>query len=145
MSNFTWLYYSLSCTCSNHIHWSSTYFKFTAVSNSFKLKFYVRIWLSWNIIGLLIMSSRSWMYQLFWWLHICKGNNWHISPLKKKVKAGFVLGTIKARSFKLCMIIAFLGFDIVMVGLLTLTLIQGHRCVRNKLQIDCFWFLCFVV
>ena len=38
---------------------------------------------------------------------------------------------IKARSLKLCMVITFLGVYIVIVGLITLILFQGHRCVRN--------------
>ena len=56
------------------------------------------------------------------------------SHLKKKQKTfniGFFLDTMKARSFKLCTIINFLGVYIVILGLITLTLFQGHRCVRN--------------
>ena len=51
----------------------------------------------------------------------------------------FISDTAKARSFKLCMIIILLGVYIFIVGLMTLTLFQGHRCVRN---INCK--LCFV-
>ena len=41
-----------------------------------KILYYIR--LSWNFIGLLSMSSRSWIYHLFWWLHVFSGDNWHI-------------------------------------------------------------------
>ena len=39
--------------------------------------------------------------------------------------------TMKARAFKLGMIITLLGVYIVIVALMTLTLFQGHRCVGN--------------
>ena len=44
---------------------------------------------------------------------------------------GIFSDTSEARSFKLRMIITLLGFYIVIGGLITLTLLQGHRCVRN--------------
>ena len=44
---------------------------------------------------------------------------------------GFFLDTIKAKSFKLYIIISLLWIYIVSVGLMALTLFSGHRCVRN--------------
>ena len=43
----------------------------------------------------------------------------------------FFLDTIKARSLKLYMIITLVEVYIVILGLMTLTLFQGHVCVRN--------------
>ena len=43
----------------------------------------------------------------------------------------FFSDTIKKTSFKLCLIITLLGVYIVIPGLMTLTLFQDHRCVRN--------------
>ena len=51
--------------------------------------------------------------------------------LKKNFHIGFFLDTVKARSLKLCMIVTLLGAYIVILGMITLTLIQGYRCVRN--------------
>ena len=55
--------------------------------------------------------------------------------LKKNFDVGFFSRTIQARSFKLCMIITSLGVYIVILGLMTLTLIQGHRCVNIHCQL----------
>ena len=55
---------------------------------------------------------------------------------------------VKERSFKLRMIITLLGVYIVILDLITLTLFQGQRCVRNitcKLHVlDCcpLQFIC---
>ena len=51
--------------------------------------------------------------------------------LKKIFNVSFFFDSIKARSFKLCIIITLLWLYIVLVGLVTLTLFQGHRFVRN--------------
>ena len=51
--------------------------------------------------------------------------------LKKTCNVDFFLNTIKARSFKCCMIITLFGVYIVILGLMNLTLFQGHKCVRN--------------
>ena len=104
------------------------------MSNSFitfNRKLYVLIRWSWNFIGLLSTSSKSWIYFLFWWSHIFKGDNWHFLIWKKNF--GFFLDNINVRSFKLCMIITLLGAYIVILGLMTLSLILFHceRCVRN--------------
>ena len=50
---------------------------------------------------------------------------------KNHLNLAFSSDTIKARSFKLCMIIALLWVYIFIEGLMTLALFQGHRCVRN--------------
>ena len=39
--------------------------------------------------------------------------------------------TNKTRSFQICMIITLLGVYLVIGGFMTLTLSEGHRCVRN--------------
>ena len=56
---------------------------------------------------------------------------------------GFFPDTIKARSFNLCMVITLLGVYIVILGLIILTLFQGHSCTRNincKLEVLGFFF-----
>ena len=61
---------------------------------------------------------------------------------EKNVNVGFSVEIINSRSFKLCMIMTLLGVYIAIVGLMTLTLFQGHRCVRN---INCklrFFYSC---
>ena len=84
-------------------------------------------------------------------LHMLKGDIWHISLFKKPFNVGFFLDTIKARAFKLFMIITFLGVHIVILSLITLTLfitfhgvhiiilslitltlLEGHMCVRSE-------------
>ena len=53
--------------------------------SSFNWKIYV-LQLSWNFVGLLITSSRSWMYHYFClFLHMFKNDNWHISLFEKKM------------------------------------------------------------
>ena len=47
--------------------------------NSFEWKFHVLIWLSWNFVGLLIMSSRQWMHHYFYF-GICSRENIDIFP-----------------------------------------------------------------
>ena len=56
---------------------------------------------------------------------------------KKGFKACFFSYTIKARSFHFCIVIILLWVYI--DGLMTLTLFQDHRCVRNTNCI--FWIL----
>ena len=51
----------------------------------------------------------------------------------KKMQCWLFSDTIKARSFTFCMIITLLGVNIFMM---TLTLFQSHKCVRN---INCKW------
>ena len=45
--------------------------------------------------------------------------------------AGQKLKHCKARSFELCVIITLLGVYIVILGFMTMSLFQGHRCVKN--------------
>ena len=47
--------------------------------------------------------------------------------------------------FKLCMIIALLEVYSFIVGLMTLTLFQGYRCVRNINWILCFFFFFLIL
>ena len=51
---------------------------------------------------------------------------------QKTVNVGFFSDTIKAKSFKLCMIISMLGIYIVILGLMTLTMLKDYSCVRHK-------------
>ena len=53
------------------------------------------------------------------------------SWLEKSFNIAFSFNTVKLRSFKLCMIIILLAVYIVILALMTLTLFQGHRFVRN--------------
>ena len=123
MSNFVWWYYSFSFTCSYHFQWPWPYFKVTAVSNSFNWKFHL---------------YNCWLYQIyhqyaiiFLFLHMFKGDNWLISLFWENFNVGFFSDTVKASSFKLCMIVTLLRVYVVIVGLMTLILFEGHRCVKN--------------
>ena len=114
------------------LRWPWLYFKVTAVSNSFNWKFCVLIRLSWNFVRFLIMSSRSWIYHYFkFFFSTCSREIKDIFPCFKKLQIVFFSGTVKTRSFKLCMIITFFGVNIFIAILMTLTSFQGHRCVRN--------------
>ena len=66
-----------------------TIFKVTAVSNSFNWKFYILIWWSLNFVLLLIISNRSWIYHNFWFSHMLRGDNWHITPFEKPLMLPF--------------------------------------------------------
>ena len=59
-----------------------------------------------------------------------KGDNWHISSFETDFNVAFFTDTVKARSFKLCVIITLLRVYIFMAALMTLTLFEGHSCVR---------------
>ena len=108
------------------------------MSNSFNWKFYVHIQLSWNFVRLLITSSRLWIYHYFWFSHMFKGDNWHISWFGKK-KMLFSQTPLKQDLSNFARL-SLLGVDIVILGLMTLTLFQGHRCVRNITCKNCmFW------
>ena len=134
MPNFAWWQFSLSFMYSYYFQWPWLYFKVTAVSNSFNWKFCVLIRLNWNLVRLLMTSSKLWIYHYFWFSHMFKGDDWRISWFQKKKKifnVGFFSDAVKARSFKLCMIIILLRVYIVILGSMTLTLLQGHRFVRN--------------
>ena len=131
MSNFAWWYNSLSFTHSYHFQWPRLHLNVTAVSNGFNWKFYVLIRLGWNFVQLLIMSSRSWICTVLSFAHV-QGRLLTIFLFEKKsFIIRFFSDIIKARFFKLCLIITLLGVYIVIVGLMTLTLFQGHWCVTN--------------
>ena len=88
------------------------------------------------------MSSRSWIFHYFWFSHIFKGDNCHIYLLVYKTSNfGFFWDIIEVRSFKLCMVMTLLGIYVVNLHLMTLTLFQGHRCVRNVTCKLWFWIL----
>ena len=62
-------------------------------SVSFNWKFYVPIQLSWNFVGLLSTSSKSWIYHCFWLPHVYKGDNWHVSWFDKNFIIGSMMDT----------------------------------------------------
>ena len=80
-----------------------------------------------TVVNYIFWSSRSWIYIIP--LFFIFGENW--PRLKKNFNIGFFLDIIKARSFKLCMIITLLRVYNFTVGLMTLILCQDHRCVSN--------------
>ena len=83
------------------------------------------------------------LFFIFLYLHMFKEMSDIFPPLtKKKINVAFFLDTIKARSFKLCMIIILLGVYIFIESLMTLTLFQGHRYVRNINCKLCFFDAC---
>ena len=65
VKELNWTECSLSFTHLYHFQRPWLYFKVTAMSNSFNWKFYVLIWLNWNVVQLLITSSRSCIYHYF--------------------------------------------------------------------------------
>ena len=55
-----------------------------------------------------------------------QGDNWHIFSFgKKPLTLGFFSDTIRARSFKICMIMTLDGIYIVILDLVMLTLFKG--------------------
>ena len=86
-----------------------TYFKVTAMSNNFNLKFYFHIQLSWNSVGLWSTSSRLWICHYSLLSHIFKGDNCHVSWFDKNFIVGAFTDTVRARFFKLCVIITLFG------------------------------------
>ena len=61
------------------------------------------------------------------------------------MNVAFILNTIKARTFKHCMIITLLGVYVFIVGLMTLTLLQVHRCVRDMKKVLILPFRFFIL
>ena len=60
----------------------------------------------------------------------------HFLIKRKKKNIGFFSDTIKARCFKLCMIITLIGICIVIVGLMTLCFkVAGVRNINCKLHV----------
>ena len=108
MSNFDWWYYTLSFTCSLYYQWTLHYFKVTASLNNCNWGFYVFIRLSWNFVGLVSTSSRSWRYNCCWLSHIFKWDNWRAFWFHRNFIVGFFTNTVQARFFKFCIIITLL-------------------------------------
>ena len=65
--------------------WPWLYFNVTAVSNNLTEKFFVLIWLSWNFVQLLIMSSKLWIYHYFLLLRMFKRELTYFLVWKKKL------------------------------------------------------------
>ena len=110
------------------------YFKVTGVLNSFNWKCCVLIWLSlsWNFVRLLTASSRSWIQHNIDFRNVLDIIDMFTRlkyTFKKKKKKTFMLAFSRTRLKQY--LSTFLGVDIVILGLMTLTLFQGHRCVRN--------------
>ena len=97
------------------------YFPFFRNVDSFNWKFYVLIWLSWNVVGLLSKLSKQWMNHYFSLLHMFKGDNWHAFWFDNNCNVGFLAGTVLWRSLKLCMTNILFRVYHVILGLLTLT------------------------
>ena len=132
MSNFAWWCYLLTFTHPYHFQWPWLYFKVNAVSKSFNWKFYVLTWFSWNFLQLSIMSCKSRIYHYFWFLHMFKGDNWHV--IWKNFNVGFSPGIIKMRFFKFCMIITFLDVYIIVVGFKVMDVSENINCKPHVLD-----------
>ena len=130
MSNFAWRYYTLSFTCSLHFQWPWGYFKVTAMSHTFNWKCYVLIRLSWNMVALLSTSHKSWLYHYFLLSHRFMGANWLVSRFDRNFIFGFFTDTVHVRFLKLCIITTLLGVYQFIPDLMTLTVFQGHMCIR---------------
>ena len=109
-------------------------------------KFYVLICLSWNCVQFLITSSRSWIFHCFWVAHMFQGDKWCISLFEKKKNVCFFSDTIKARSFKLCLVITLLWGLHCHPRLDDLDFVSWSQvCQKYKLQIACLGSLSSVV
>ena len=151
-SNFVQWYCWLSFTSSYHFQWPWPYFHvtLTGVSNSFNWMFYVLIQRSWNFVGLLSKSSRSWIYQLFWRSHICKRDNWPISSFEIREITDVFPNKTKQTNKQ-----TWLFFQALHDYGLAWSLHCHSRfddldfvskvCQKYKLQISCFGFLSSVV
>ena len=88
------------------------------------------------------------LFSLFFFFRTFSKEIIYILPSLKiavTLALAFFSDVIKARSFKLCMVVTLLWIYIVIVSLMTLTLFQGYRCVRNVNCKLCFGFLPSVV
>ena len=78
----------------------------------------------------------------FTFAHIFKRNNWRVSWFDKNFVNCFFMDTVRARFFKLCIIITLLGVYQFIPDLMTMTFFQGNRCVKI---LDCkLFFLRFL-
>ena len=114
----------------HHCQWPWLYFEVTAVSNSLPEN------------CMFLFSEVETLYD--WWLcqvdhEYTTVSDWctwsreiiDIFHLEKPFNVDFFSHTIKASSVKFCLFITFPGICISILGLMALTLFQGHRCVRN--------------
>ena len=130
LSNFGWWYCWLSSIHLYHSQWHWLYFKVTAVSSSYSLKFYVPIRLSWDFVLYLITSSRSWIYHYFLFSRMFKGDNWHVSSCGKKLTLAFSQTPHFSKIFQ-TLHDCNLDWGLTdILGLITLNF-QGQRCARN--------------
>ena len=79
---------------------------------------------------------------LFLTSHVSKGDNWHVSWFCQNLIACFFMDTVWGKSSKLWMILTLLGAYRFILGLMTLALFQGNRCVRI---INCKLFFSFLM
>ena len=121
--------------------------KVTAMSNGFNWKFYILIWLWWNYVWLLIILCQV-DHEYTTIIDFCRCSReilthfliWKKNPLN----VVFFSDTVIMRFFKLCIVMNLLGVYIFIVGLVTFTLFQGHRCVRNINCKLCFLNSCLI-
>ena len=105
-----------------------TYFKVTAVSNRFRWKC-----CSFPITFQLCQVLNIYIFFFFFLISkIFSGDSWRVFWFDRNFIVGFFMDTLQARFFKLCIIIFLLWVYQFIPGLKTLTLFQGHRCVRIK-------------
>ena len=140
MPNFAWWYYTLNSTSSLQFQWPWHDFKVTAVPNNCNWKFHVLIHISWNFVGLLSTWTSSWIYHYFIYFCICLREIIDMFPDLTKKKKIFGFFTNTSKFFKLCIIITLLGVYQLIPGLMTLTMLQGHRCVR-VINCNSVWLL----
>ena len=129
MWNFAWWYYTLSLT---FITLSVT---FDIISRSQQcqrvstenLMFFIR--LSWNFVDCQVHQACR-EFSTSFDLHTNSREITDVSRFDKKFIVGFFTDTVQARFFKLCIIMTLFKVYQIIPGLMTLTLFQGHRCVR---------------
>ena len=122
-----WWYYSLSFTHSYYFQcpWVQN-LKVTGVWNGFNWN-PIEFKLCWIVKPIKMIMNVSPFFLNF--LHAFKGDNWHISSSGFLKKVCFFSDTTEVRSFNHCMIITLLWVCLFIVGLMTLTLFQGHRLI----------------
>ena len=132
MSNFAWWYYSLGFICACNFQWPWPYCKVTAVSNSFNWKICVLlIQLRWNCVELLSTWSDHESTTIFYFCtHSRKIMNvfpdftqkFNICSFTDTVEVSFFFQNLHGYNH---------AWGLPMqIRLMTLTLFEGHRCVR---------------
>ena len=120
-----WWYLPLSFTCSLHFQWPWHYFKVTTVSSIFNWEFFVLIQLSWNFVGVLSTSSRSWICHSRLLSRICAHLRQVIDiflALTKTLLFIYFTDTVQMMIFNLCIIVTLLGVYQFISGFTFLTL-----------------------